>query len=160
MPKPHLFRCQLVWTGAAAGATKSYDSYSRNFRIAFAGKPPLQGSAAGVYKGDDALPNPEDLLVASLSSCHFLSYLAVCARAAVEVVDYKDDAEGTMQIKDGAMRFTEVILRPQVLLAPGADLAKAEALHERAHHDCFIANSVNFPVRYQATVTIRGYQNV
>jgi organic hydroperoxide reductase OsmC/OhrA len=156
MPKPHLFHCQLAWTGAASGATRSYDFYSRDFRIDFEGKPSLQGSAAGVYKGDDTHVNPEDLLVASLSSCHFLSYLAECARAGVEVVDYRDDAEGTMQIKDGAMRFTEVVLRPQVLVAPGADRTKAESLHENAHHACFIANSVNFPVCYQATVKVRG----
>jgi organic hydroperoxide reductase OsmC/OhrA len=156
MSQPHLFRCQLTWTGAASGATKSYDSYSRDFRVDVEGKPSLLGSAAGIYRGDNSRMNPEDLLVASLSSCHFLSYLSLCARAGVEVVDYKDQAEGTMQIKDGAMRFTEVVLRPEVLLAPDADVAKAEALHERAHHDCFIANSVNFPVRHQASVKVRG----
>ena len=116
----------------------------------------MPGSAAGVYRGDDSRMNPEDLLVASLSSCHFLSYLALCARAGVEVVDYSDAAEGTIQIKDGAMRFTLVLLRPQVLLASDGDIAKAEALHEGAHHSCFIANSVNFPVRYEATVKVRG----
>jgi organic hydroperoxide reductase OsmC/OhrA len=155
MSKPHLFACQLAWTGAAAGSTKAYDSYSRDFRIDIAGKPSLSGSAAGVYRGDVSRLNPEDLLVASLSSCHFLSYLADCARGGVEVLDYQDRAEGTMQIKDGAMRFTEVVLHPRVLVAPGTDVAKAEALHEQAHHGCFIANSVNFPVRYQATVTVR-----
>jgi organic hydroperoxide reductase OsmC/OhrA len=131
-------------------------SYSRDFRIDVEGKSSLPGSAAGVNRGNDSRMNPEDLLVASLSSCHFLSYLALCARAGVEVVDYSDAAEGTMLIKDGAMRFTEVVLRPQVQLASGADIAKAESLHERAHHDCFIANSVNFPVRHQATVRVRG----
>jgi organic hydroperoxide reductase OsmC/OhrA len=150
-----MFHCQLTWTGAAAGPTKSYDAYSRDFRIDVEGKPPLQGSAAEVYRGDPSRLNPEDLLVASLSSCHFLSYLAVCARAGVEVVDYQDAAEGTLQIQDGAMRFTEVVLRPQVVVAAGTDVAKAEALHEDAHHGCFIANSVNFPVRHQATVKTR-----
>jgi organic hydroperoxide reductase OsmC/OhrA len=154
MSQPHLFRCQLTWTGAASGSTRTYDSYSRDFRVDIEGKPPLPGSAAGVYRGDTSRVNPEDLLVASLSSCHFLSYLAVCARAGVEVLDYQDKAEGTMQIKDGAMRFTEVVLHPEVVVAPSADLAKAETLHESAHHSCFIANSVNFPVRYQAKVRI------
>lgn len=151
-----MFRCQLTWTGAAAGPTKSYDAYSRDFCIDVEGKPPLAGSAAGVYRGDPSRLNPEDLLVASLSSCHFLSYLAACARAGVEVVDYRDDAEGTLQIKDGAMRFTEVVLRPQVVVAPGTDVAKAEALHEVAHHGCFIASSVNFPVRHQAMIKVRA----
>ena len=155
MSQPHLFRCQLTWTGAARGTTRTYDSYSRDYRVDIDGKPSLSGSAAGVYRGDSARLNPEDLLVASLSGCHFLSYLAVCGRAGVEVVDYKDRAEGTMQFKDGVMRFTEVVLHPEVLVSPGADLAWAEALHESAHHSCFIANSVNFPVRYQATVKIR-----
>jgi len=72
------------------------------------------------------------------------------------VVDYQDAAEGTLQLQDGAMRFTEVVLRPQVVVAAGTDVAKAEALHEDAHHGCFIANSVNFPVRHQATVKTRS----
>lgn len=151
--EPHQFACTLEWTGAAQGGTRSYATYSREHRVAIAGKPPLTMSAAGVFRGDEALPNPEDLLVASLASCHFLSYVAECALARVEVIAYHDAATGRMEPVDGVMRFTEVVLHPTVVVARGADLAKARALHEAAHRGCFIASSVGFPVRHEATVT-------
>ena len=71
---------------------------------------------------------------------------------------YEDDATGTMAFDRVAkvMRFTEVVLRPKVRLAAGADVDKARALHENAHHECFIANSVNFPVRNEPTITVGG----
>jgi organic hydroperoxide reductase OsmC/OhrA len=148
----HHFACHLVWTGAASGGTTSYERYSREVRTEVVGKPPLALSAAPAFQGDAALLNPEDLLVASLSSCHFLSYAALCARSGIVVLAYEDDARGTMDRVDGVTRFTEVVLRPKVTLAPGADAAKARALHERAHAICFIANSVDFDVRNEPTI--------
>ena len=68
------------------------------------------------------------------------------------VTAYEDEASGTMQQEGRSGRFTEVVLRPRVTLAPGSDPARAEALHEAAHKTCFIANSVNFPVRHEAQV--------
>jgi len=77
-----------------------------------------------------------------------LWYLHLCAEAKISVIEYVDEASGAMAERpDGGGRFTEVTLRPQVVIAPGGDLARAEELHEGAHHLCFIANSVNFPVR-------------
>ena len=116
-------------------------------------KPAFRGSADPTFRGDPALCNPEDLLVVALSSCHMLSYLAECALAGIAVVAYEDAAAGTMAMADGRVRFTEVVLRPRVIVAAGADLARAEALHQNAHDVCFIASSVNFPVRHEATVT-------
>jgi organic hydroperoxide reductase OsmC/OhrA len=151
-PHQHHFACHLVWTGAAKGGTKSYERYSREVRVETEGKPPLALSAAPAFRGDPSLYNPEDLLVAALSSCHFLSYAALCARSGIEVVAYEDDATGTMDRVDGVTRFTEVVLRPRVTLAPGADAEKARALHERAHAICFIASSVDFDVRNEPTI--------
>ena len=94
-------------------------------------------------------------LVAALSSCHLLSYLAECARAGIEVVAYEDAAVGVMTVKDGKLRFTSVVLRPRVTIARGNDLGQAAALHHRAHEDCYIANSVNFPVTHEAVVIER-----
>ena len=88
----------------------------------------------------------------ALSSCHMLSYLALAALEGLTVAAYEDAASGTMQEEGRGGRFTEVVLRPRVTLAPGSDLARAEALHEEAHNICYIANSVNFPVRHEATV--------
>jgi organic hydroperoxide reductase OsmC/OhrA len=150
----HEFECSLRWTGAERGATRDYKSYSREYRIDIAGKPPLIGSAAPPFLGDGSLPNPEDMLMCALSACHCLSYLAICARAGIEVIAYEDHAHGVMKPQDGVMRFTDVLLRPRVTLAPGSDLARAQSAHHEAHAACFIANSVNFPVRNEAEVRI------
>jgi len=152
----HHFTSHLVWTGADRGGTTDYEGYSRQVRLDVEGKPSLPLSAAPPFRGDPALHNPEDLLVAALSSCHFLSYAALCARSGIVVVAYEDDASGTMDRVDGKTRFTEVVLHPRVTLAPGSDAAKARALHERAHALCFIASSVNFPVRNEPTIVIAG----
>ncbi len=150
-PKDHHYRAKLTWTGAAAGGTSDYQSYSREFRADFEDKPSMTGSADPAFRGDPKLHNPEDLLVVALSSCHMLSFLALAALEGLEVVAYEDEASGTMQQQGRGGRFTEVVLRPRVTLAPGSDLKRAEALHEEAHATCFIANSVNFPVRHEAT---------
>ena len=119
MAQIHHFSAKLTWTGAAKGTTSSYESYSRDHLIEVPGKPPLPGSADKVFHGDSSRHNPEDLLVVSLSACHMLTYLAEAARAGVHVVAYSDDASGTMQLQNGKMRFTEVSLRPQVVVAEG-----------------------------------------
>jgi organic hydroperoxide reductase OsmC/OhrA len=152
--QPHSYHCRTVWTGAAKGTTVSYEAYSRDYRVEMPGKPPLLGSADAAFLGDAKLPNPEDLLLVALSTCHMLSYLALCARAGINVLSYEDEAVGEMTVKQKALRFTDALLRPKVVLAPGSDLAKAEALHEKAHRQCFIANSVNFPVRHEAAISI------
>ena len=150
----HRFDCRLVWTGAAKGPTSTYDGYSREYRIDFEGKPSLKASAAPVFRGDPALHDPEDLLVAALTGCHCLSYLALCARGGVQVLAYEDEAKGKMERVEGVVRFTEVMLHPKVTIAPGSDSEKAKSLHERAHAICFIANSVNFPVKHSPTISV------
>jgi organic hydroperoxide reductase OsmC/OhrA len=153
-PDRHDFRARLVWTGAVKGGTTDYESYSREYRVDIEGKPSIRGTAAPAFRGDASLHNPEDLLVASLSACHFLSYAALCARARINVIAYEDDAVGTMDKVDRVVRFTEVTLRPKVTIAPGSDPEKARALHAKAHAICFIASSVNFPVKHEPTITL------
>jgi organic hydroperoxide reductase OsmC/OhrA len=151
----HVFACHLRWTGAEHGPVRDYETYSRDYRVDVEGKPPLNGSAAPSFRGSAALHNPEDLLVAALSACHLLSYLALCARAGIGVEAYEDSARGTMAFdrERRVMRFRDVVLRPTVRIASPADLDRARDLHGDAHHQCFIANSVNFPVRCEPTVT-------
>jgi organic hydroperoxide reductase OsmC/OhrA len=151
--KAHHYQTRLTWTGAAAGGTTDYKAYSRAYRADIDGKPALAGSADPAFRGDPKLHNPEDLLLVALASCHMLSYLALAALEGLVVTAYEDGASGTMQQEGRGGRFTEVVLRPRVTLAPGSDLARAEALHEDAHRTCFIANSVNFPVRHEASVS-------
>ncbi len=155
--REHRFVATLTWTGAPLvvspdGPRATYDGYSRECRVEMPGKPPLIASAAEAFRGDPKLYNPEDMLVAALSACHALSYLAECARVGIGVVSYRDEAEGVMAIQDKKMRFVSVLLKPEVVIADAALIEKAKALHAAAHDGCFIANSVNFPVTHAATV--------
>jgi organic hydroperoxide reductase OsmC/OhrA len=151
--RPHHYAARLRWGGDTGDAAMSYPAYSRSYTIESAGKPSLSGSADAHFRGDASKYNPEDLLVASLSACHLLSYLAVCSRAGITVTAYEDDARGEMTLIDGKIRFREVTLHPRVTIADAARIDEALALHERAHAECFIANSVNFSVHHEATVT-------
>lgn len=152
MPRTHDYAVHLTWTGGADGPAQDYASYSRTYALAIAGKLTLEASADPLFRGDAALHNPEDLLVGALAGCHMLTYLAHCVRAKITVTAYEDAASGTMALEGGGGRFTEVTLRPRVTVAADADVEKALALHEKAHHDCFIAASMNFPVRHEAEV--------
>lgn len=158
MAKEHLYRINTIWTGASQGSTSSYDAYSREYVINIDGKPPFVGSADPTFRGDAALYNPEDLLLMALSACHMLSYLALCARAGIRVISYSDVATGKMAQKNGKIRFTEVILHPLVTIEASDDLEKARSLHDNAHHVCFIANSVNFPVLHEAKMLVKTQQ--
>ena len=151
--KTHVYRTNVLWTGNTGQGTSDYRGYSRAHEIMAKGKPTLAGSSDPAFRGDPARYNPEELLVASLSTCHMLWYLHLCADAKIVVTSYEDRAEGTMiETEDGGGRFTEVTLKPAVTIGAGGDLELARTLHERAHHLCFIANSVNFPVRCEPTI--------
>jgi len=153
--KAHHYLANLVWSGAALNPARDYRSYSRAFTVAISGKPLFQGSADPAFLGDPAAHNPEDLLLIALASCHLLSYVALCGNSGVAVRTYADAAEGTLsQQADRNFAFTQVRLKPQVIIEPGGDIAKAIRLHERAHEICFIARSVNFPVEVTPVVTI------
>jgi organic hydroperoxide reductase OsmC/OhrA len=100
-----------------------------------------------VFLGDPARYNPEEMLVASISTCHMLWYLHLCAVNKVVVLDYEDRASGVMEeTADGGGRFLEVTLKPQITVTKESSLETAKKLHHDAHEKCFIANSVNFPV--------------
>lgn len=151
--KEHHYAVDMKWTGNLGEGTSGYRAYSRNHEISAAGKITIPGSSDPVFRGDASRYNPEDLLVSSLSACHMLAYLHLCAVAGIVVLEYLDQASGVMtETPDGGGHFTDVLLRPQVLIAAGSDAEQATHLHERAHHLCFIASSVNFPVRCEPHV--------
>lgn len=154
MQREHHYSTSIVWTGDKGTGTSSYRAYERSYDLTSPGKPLIAGSADATFHGDAAKWNPEEMLQSALSSCHMLAYLHLCADAGISVVSYSDDSSGTMELSpDGSGRFTNVTLRPQVTIAAEQDLARADALHHRAHELCFIANSVNFPVVCDATTT-------
>jgi organic hydroperoxide reductase OsmC/OhrA len=152
--KHHTYDLQITWTGNDGDGTKSYTAYRRDHTIASQGKPAISASSDPAFRGNPARYNPEELLVASLSSCHMLWYLHLCATNHVVVLEYQDAASGIMKEEDdGAGRFIRVLLRPRVTIAAGSDPAKARALHREAHRLCFIANSVNFPIDHEPEIS-------
>ncbi len=149
--KTHAYGTVLHWS--SADGTKSYRSYSRDHTIAVEGKPDIAASSDPTFRGDASRYNPEELLVAALSSCHMLWYLHLCAVNGISVVEYRDRASGTMEEQSGGSgRFVAAELRPLVTIAPGSDRTKAIALHRQAHEMCFIARSVNFPVTVEPSI--------
>ncbi len=155
MSKLHTYRATVRWTGNLGTGTSSYRAYARAHAIEAPGKPTIAGSSDPAVRGDAAAWNPEELLVASLAACHQLWYLHLAAVNGIVVKAYADAAEGTMREEaDGSGRFTRVVLRPEVTIAPGGDVEKARTLHREAHEKCFVANSVNFPVECEPEIVV------
>jgi organic hydroperoxide reductase OsmC/OhrA len=145
--KQHQYEVRVAWTGNDGLGTKTYKGYRRDHIITAAGKPHIEGSSDPSFRGDRSRYNPEELFLASLSACHMLWYLHLCSANQVTVLDYHDAASGVMrENEDGSGEFLRVTLRPAVKVSAGEDRARALALHHEAHHLCFIARSVNFPV--------------
>lgn len=152
----HRYRANVEWTGNRGTGTDGYRNYGREHVIRMEGKPDIAGSSDPAFRGDAARHNPEDMLVAALSTCHMLAYLHVATLAGVVVTAYTDAAEGTMVTEGNGGHFTEVVLHPVVTITATSDPAKAEAAHDGAHHACFIAASVNFPVRCEPRIVVES----
>ena len=163
MIRTHSYDVTVAWTGNRGSGTSGYREYDRDHEVTGsgdgegaggAGRPaPIAGSSDSAFRGDPGRWNPEQLLTAALAQCHMLSYLHACAAAGIVVTGYTDEAHGTMtESTDGGGHFVEVVLRPRVTVAALDMVEKATALHQEAHERCFIASSVNFPVRHESVV--------
>lgn len=157
MGHEHSYTVDVRWTGNVGQGTSGYTAYERSHEVSAASKPVIPCSSDPAFRGDPSRYNPEELLVASLSACHMLWYLHLCADAGIVITSYVDHASGMMvETPDGGGRFTEVVLRPAVRIRRGGDAGLAVTLHEQAHHRCFIANSVNFPIRCEPRVEVEA----
>lgn len=146
----HYYNISVAWTGNTGPGTSSYKAYERSHIFEAPGKPIILGSSDPAFRGDKTKYNPEELLLAALSTCHMLSYLHLCAVGGVVVTGYEDKAEGQMQeTPGGGGHFTEVTLNPIVTVKDASMVEKAKNIHHRASELCFIASSVNFPVRHK-----------
>lgn len=163
MIRTHTYDVTVAWTGNRGSGTSGYREYGRDNEVtvsgagegaADAGLPQsIAGSSDSAFRGDPGRWNPEQLLTAALAQCHMLSYLHACAAAGIVVTGYTDDAHGIMtETTDGGGHFIEVVLRPRVTVTAPDMVEKAAALHREAHEKCFIASSVNFPVRHEPVV--------
>lgn len=150
--KNHNYKTTITWTGNLGTGTNSYRTFERAHEITIEGKPTILASSDPSFRGDRTKYNPEELFLASLSSCHMLWYLHICSEAGVVVVDYTDNATGTMEeTENGSGHFTEVTLHPNVVVSDGSMVTKANELHHEANKYCFIANSCNFPIKHKPT---------
>jgi organic hydroperoxide reductase OsmC/OhrA len=147
MKKYHHYSATINWTGNKGKGTPNYRDFERSHVITVKDKPEILGSSDPTFRGEKNKYNPEELLVASLASCHMLWYLHLCAISGVNVLEYSDNATGLMMVsKDGGGRFSKVELNPTVKVAEKSMENKAMELHKKANELCFIANSVNFKV--------------
>jgi organic hydroperoxide reductase OsmC/OhrA len=151
------YTAQVTWQGNRGSGTDTYAGYGRGYRVEVAGKPLLQGSADPAFRGEADKHNPEDLFLTAVASCHMLTYLALCARSGICVLDYRDEAHGALRLEpDGGGAFERVVLQPRVTVSEHSDLAKAAALHDEAHARCFIARSCRVPITHQARIQRQG----
>lgn len=157
MIREHHYGLTSTWTGNSGTGTSGHRDYSRDITVEVAGKPDLLASADTPFRGDAARWNPEDMLLAALSECHLLSYLYVAVTMGVVVVAYSDEASGTL-VEDGkgGGEFTEVTLRPRVVVSSASMVDAAAAAHRKANELCYIARSVKFPVRHDPIIEVAG----
>ena len=153
----HNYNLTIKWTGNKGTGTSDYRAYERSHIIQIENKVDIAGSSDPSFRGDKTKHNPEELLLAALSTCHMLSYLHVCVMNGVIVVDYTDNATGKMvETPNGGGHFEEVMLNPVVTVKDSSMIEKANALHHKASELCFIANSVNFLVHHNPTCVVKG----
>lgn len=151
MSKQHSYTSTIIWTGDRGQGNAAYGAYDRTWEVRTPGKPVITCSNDPLLGGDPSRPNPEDMLLSSLSACHMLWYLHLACNAGVLVSAYEDEPLGVGETSpNGAGRFLRATLRPTIRVKRGTDLASADALHQQVHQYCFIARSVNFPVAYEA----------
>ncbi len=145
MSRTHEYEANLSWSGSTAPGYEAYD------RTHTATAPPaavnLRLSSDPAFRGDPSLLNPEQLLVLSAASCQMLSFLAVASRARIDVTGYEDTARALMPEADRPVRITRIDLHPVITVRGAIDPEKLAHLVRVAHHECFIANSLNGDIR-------------
>lgn len=157
MNKQHNYKLTIQWTGNSGTGTSAYTAYTRHHQVLIDNKPVMNLSSDPAFKGDKTKHNPEELLLASISSCHMLWYLHLCATAGIIVTDYVDNATGIMEeTSNGGGQFTEVTLYPVVTITEAAMIEKANELHKKANEHCFISNSLNFAVHHEPVCHVAG----
>jgi organic hydroperoxide reductase OsmC/OhrA len=150
MSDVHTYRVALSWSGSTG---EGYERYDRTHRIELPpGAPALTASADPAFRGSDALTNPEQLLLAAASSCQMLSFLAIAARSRIDVLSYQDDADAIMPEDDRPVRITRITLRPRIVVAAATDVERVLRIVEKAHGECYIANSLTSEIVIEPAV--------
>lgn len=131
------------------------DSYHRDHEWTFSGGTVLQGSASPIYGGNGHRVNPDEAVVAATASCHMLTFLAIAAKQKFKVVSYVDQPEGTVEKNDeGRIAITHIRLRPRVVFDGEVSEEKLQRLHESAHRNCFVSNSLRSEVTIEPETSV------
>ena len=155
MGEQHNYKLTIKWTGNKGTGTSGYKAFDRSHSIIADNKVEIEGSSDPAFRGDKTKHNPEELLLAAVSSCHMLWYLHLCAVEGIIVMDYADNATGTMNETDnGGGKFTEITLHPVVIITDNLMIEQANGIHRKANELCFIANSLNFKVFHKPTCKV------
>jgi organic hydroperoxide reductase OsmC/OhrA len=149
----HRYTTRLAWSGSTG---PGYEAYGREHSVS---APPaeteLRMSSDPVFGGDASLLNPEQMIVAAASSCQMLEFLALAAKARIDVIEYTDDAEGTMDEGDEPARIQRIVLRPRIVVGPGQLEERVERLAYLAHDYCYVANSLTSEVLVEPEIEVR-----
>jgi organic hydroperoxide reductase OsmC/OhrA len=155
MSEVHTFSSSLQWTRTTASF--SYDDYNRSHELMTGSGVSVAATSAPAFRGSASRANPEELLLASLSSCHMLTFLALAAKKRFVIDSYTDDAMAFMEPRaDGKLAVTRATLKPKVSFSGERQPTEADvtAMHEKSHANCFIANSVTTVVTIEGSVVL------
>lgn len=153
--KQHHYSVNVNWTGNTGQGTQNYKAYQRDYDVAIEGKPIIKGSSDPSFRGDETRYNPEELFVASISSCHMLWFLHLCSENDITVISYRDDANGVMkEEKNGSGYFESIILKPFVTILEAKKKDLINQLHKKANQMCFIANSCNIKIGHEPVTIV------
>lgn len=152
----HVYKQTIEWTGSKGVGTQTYESYSRDFNLIAENRPVLACSADPVFRGDSSKYNPEDFLLCSVSSCHMLWFLHLCADKGIIVLNYIDHPIGEMESIPGkGGKFIGITLNPIVVITDINRVEEIEKIHDEASEKCFITNSLNFKVKLNSQYLIK-----
>lgn len=154
MQSKHTYKIGLVWQGGVA-IEKRY-RYHKTYELSFDNKPSLVGSADATFHGDANLYNPEEMLLAALSSCHMMSFFYLCSKEQIILKSYEDNPVGQLQVNaNGSGQFSEVLLQPTIIIGAVDQKEMIKDLFSKAHDYCFIARSCNFSIKHQPKIVVR-----
>jgi organic hydroperoxide reductase OsmC/OhrA len=146
----HNYKLATKWTGNQGTGTSNYKDFVRSYNIQIENKADILGSSDPEFRGDKTKHNPEELLLASVSSCHMLWYLHFCAENKIIVTDYVDNATAILEeTEDGNGKFSSITLNPSITITEKSMVELATELHKKANEFCFVANSLNLKVDHK-----------
>ena len=161
MNTQHNYKLGVKWTGNQGTETFNHKDFERSYTIQIENKADIFGSSDPEFRGDKTKHNPEELLLASVSSCHMLWYLYLCYEAQIMVTNYVDNATAILEeTENGNGKFSSITLNPIITVTEESMVEQATELHKKANEFCFVANSLNLKVDHQPVINVAKVDEV